>query len=79
HGHGCGSGGTVCDLISGHARFDIDMAAPLIAALPPLMHVRGLGEAPPLWLGIGLQFLAQEVAVRRPAQQAIINRLGDIL
>ena len=76
---GCGGSGTVCDLISGHARFDIDMAAPLIAALPPLMHVRGLGEAPPLWLGIGLQFLAQEVAVRRPAQQAIINRLGDIL
>ena len=74
-----GGGGPVCRLISGHARFDIDMAAPLIAALPPLMHLHGLGEAPPLWLGIGLQFLAQEVSARRPAQQAIINRLGDIL
>lgn len=74
-----GGGGPMCHLISGHARFDIDMAAPLIAALPPLMHLRGLGEEPPLWLGIGLQFLAQEVATRRPAQQAIINRLGDIL
>jgi AraC family transcriptional regulator, alkane utilization regulator len=41
--------------------------------------VRGLGEAPPLWLAIGLQFLAQEVSAARPAQQAIINRLGDIL
>ena len=76
--HG-GQGEPVCDLISGHARFDVEMAAPLIAALPPLMHVRGLGEAPPLWLAIGLQFLAQEVAAPRPAQQAIINRLGDIL
>jgi AraC-like DNA-binding protein len=75
-----GQGGqTTCHLISGHARFDVDMAAPLVAALPPLMHVRGLGEAPPLWLAIGLQFLAQEVASSRPAQQAIINRLGDIL
>jgi AraC-like DNA-binding protein len=74
-----GGGGTMCQLISGHARFDIDMAAPLIAALPPLMHLRGLGEAPPVWLGIGLQFLAQEISARRPAQQAIINRLGDIL
>jgi len=46
---------------------------------PLLMHIRGLGEAPPLWLGIGLQFLAQELASRRPGQQAIINRLGDIL
>ncbi len=76
--HG-GPGEPKCDLISGHARFDVDMAAPLIAALPALMHVRGLGEAPPLWLAIGLQFLAQEVAAPRPAQQAIINRLGDIL
>ncbi|HYR26490.1 MAG TPA: AraC family transcriptional regulator [Aquabacterium sp.] len=74
-----GGGGVACTLISGHARFDVDMAAPLIAALPPDMHVRGLGEAPPLWLAIGLQFLAQEVAAPRPAQQAIINRLGDIL
>lgn len=74
-----GGGGPVCHLISGHARFDIDMAAPIVGALPPLMHLRGLGEAPPLWLGIGLQFLAQEVSSRRPAQQAIINRLGDIL
>jgi AraC-like DNA-binding protein len=74
-----GGGGQACHLISGHARFDKVMAAPLVAALPPLMHVRGLGEAPPLWLAIGLQFLAQEVAAPRPAQQAIINRLGDIL
>lgn len=74
-----GAGELSCTLISGHARFDVDMAAPLIAALPSLMHVRGLGEAPPPWLAIGLQFLAQEVAMPRPAQQAIINRLGDIL
>jgi AraC-like DNA-binding protein len=57
----------------------VHMAAPLVQALPPLMHIRGLGEAPPLWLGIGLQFLAQEMASPRPGQQAIINRLGDIL
>jgi AraC family transcriptional regulator, alkane utilization regulator len=76
--HGGGEGHT-CHLISGHARFDVVMAAPLISALPALMHVRGLGEAPPLWLAIGLQFLAQEVSAARPAQQAIINRLGDIL
>jgi AraC-like DNA-binding protein len=76
--HGGGSDPS-CTMISGHARFDVDMAAPLVAALPTLMHIRGLGEAPPLWLAIGLQFLAQEVMTRRPAQQAILNRLGDIL
>jgi transcriptional regulator GlxA family with amidase domain len=55
------------------------MAAPLVQALPPLMHIRGMGEAPPLWLAIGLQFLQQEMSTARPGQQAIINRLGDIL
>ncbi|MEK8086096.1 AraC family transcriptional regulator [Aquabacterium sp. A3] len=68
-----------CHLISTHARFDVTMAAPLIKALPPVLHVRGLGEAPPPWLAVGLQFLALEVAHQRPAQQAILNRMGDIL
>lgn len=74
-----GGGGAVTHMISGHARFDVHMAAPLVSALPSLMHIRGLGEAPPPWLAIGLQFLAQEVMSPRPGQQAIINRLGDIL
>ncbi len=74
-----GRGGTKASMVSGHARFDVHMAAPLVQALPPLMHIRGLGEAPPPWLGIGLQFLAQEITAPRPGQQAIVNRLGDIL
>jgi AraC-like DNA-binding protein len=74
-----GSGSAQTQLISGHARFDVHMAAPLVSALPGLMHIHGLGEAPPPWLAIGLQFLAQELMSPRPGQQAIINRLGDIL
>ncbi|MDE1998439.1 MAG: AraC family transcriptional regulator [Burkholderiales bacterium] len=72
-------GGASCQLISGHARFDIDMAAPLISALPPVMVVRSGGSAPPLWLALGIQFLEQEIAAVRPAQQAILNRVGDVL
>lgn len=68
-----------CHVISTHARFDVHMAAPLVRALPPVLHVRGLGEAPPPWLAVGLQFIALEVSHRRPAQQAILNRVGDIL
>ena len=74
-----GAGGARSSMISGHARFDVHMAAPLVQALPPLMHIQGRGEAPPPWLAIGLQFLAQEIVASRPGQQAIINRLGDIL
>jgi AraC-like DNA-binding protein len=77
--HAVGGGGTKASMVTGHARFDVHMAAPLVQALPPLMHIRGHGVAPPPWLAIGLQFLAQELSAPRPGQQAIINRLGDIL
>jgi AraC-like DNA-binding protein len=74
-----GGGGPATTLVSGHTRFDAAMAAPLLAALPPLMHVRSDGDVPAPWLAIGLQFLAQEVSASRPAQQAIINRISDIM
>lgn len=66
-------------LISGHFCFDAIMAAPLMAAMPPLMHIRSFSTEPPLWLAIGLQFLSNEVSTQRPAQQAVINRLTDIM
>lgn len=68
-----------CQLISTYARLDVDMAAPLIRALPPVLLQRGHGDAPPPWLAVGLQFIALELANPRPAQQAILNRVGDIL
>ena len=36
-----------CQIISTHARFDVNLAAPLIRALPPLLHARGQGASPP--------------------------------
>lgn len=74
-----GGDGSRTTLVSGHARFDVMLASPLVAALPPLIHLRADGDQPPPWLAIGLQFLAQEVSSERPAQQTVINRLGDIL
>jgi len=74
-----GDQATACQLISTHARFDVNLAAPLIRALPPLLHVRGHGASPPPWLDVGMQFLAIQVAMPSPGQQAILNRIGDIL
>ncbi|MEY4765303.1 MAG: hypothetical protein RI907_1976 [Pseudomonadota bacterium] len=68
-----------CQIISTHARFDVNLAAPLIRALPPLLHVRGHGASPPAWLSVGTHFLALQVAMQTPGQQAILNRIGDIL
>ena len=74
-----GGNGPGTELLSGHYRFDIDLARPLITALPEVMHQRSVAGAPPLWLRIGLQFLAQETATTLPGQQVIINRVADIL
>lgn len=74
-----GGNGPGCALLSGHFRFDIDLARPLITALPPLIHLRSIAGTPAPWLRIGLQFVAQETAQERPGQQVIINRIADIL
>lgn len=74
-----GGMGTLTRLLSGRFSFDVDLARPLVTALPPVMHLRGMGAGPPTWLRIGLQFIADERAQSRPAQQAVINRLADIL
>lgn len=72
-------GGLDAMLLSGRCGFDVDLARPLVSALPPIIVLRGLGERPPEWMRIGLEFLALEGASERPGRQAIINRLVDIL
>lgn len=73
-----GGDGAPAQLLSGHFRFDVNLARPLIAALPPVIHLRSAG-APPTWLRIGLQFIAEEAAKPLPGQQVIFNRVADIL
>ncbi len=69
----------VTHILSGYFRFDVEMAKPLVRALPTVMHLQGEnGQAPP-WLEIGLQFVANELAAERPAQQALVNRMADIM
>lgn len=74
-----GVSGSRTELVCGYFQFDAELAQPLVAALPPLMHMKGTDAKTPTWLRIGLMFLANEVAHERPAQQAIINRMADIL
>jgi AraC family transcriptional regulator, alkane utilization regulator len=73
-----GGSGAEARVLSGHFRFDVDLARPLVTALPPLLHLRSAGT-PPAWLRIGLQFIAEETAAVRPGQQTILNRVADIL
>ena len=74
-----GGNGRQTRLISGHVKFNMELARPLIDALPPVLHLQSISDRPPTWLSIGLMFLAEEHAQSRPAQQAILNRLADIM
>lgn len=74
-----GGSGAATELLSGRFSFDVDLARPLVTALPALIHLRGLGTHPPPWLRIGLEFIADERATLKPARQAVINRIADIL
>lgn len=73
-----GGEGAPTSMLSARFRFDADLAKPLLAALPPLMLIQGVGDKPPEWLRIGLEFLANE-GLGRPGRQAIVNRLAGIL
>ena len=73
-----GQQGASAAILSGHFRFDVNLARPLIAALPAVMHLRSAGS-PSSWLRLGLQFIAEETARVQPGQQVIINRIADIL
>ncbi|MGH8505001.1 MAG: cupin domain-containing protein [Stenotrophobium sp.] len=74
-----GGSGPGTTLISGHFRFDVNLARPLIGALPNILHLRSVAGTPAPWLRIGLQFIAEENAKPLPGQQVIINRVADIL
>lgn len=74
-----GGSGPLTTLLSGHFRFDINLARPLITALPAILHLRSIAGTPAPWLRIGLQFIAEETANPSPGQQVILNRVADIL
>ncbi|TAM12495.1 MAG: AraC family transcriptional regulator [Nevskiaceae bacterium] len=74
-----GGNGASSVLLSGHCRFDVDMARPLVTALPPLMWMHGIGGSAPPWLAHGVRFILEETARRMPGQQAIFNHVLDII
>jgi AraC-like DNA-binding protein len=54
-------------------------ANPLLASLPPVLHITGAqGQAVP-WLGAALDWIESEVDARSPGSEAITTRLSEIL
>jgi len=74
-----GGGGAVTTVVGG--RFEIENADnnPLLASLPPIIHIEGDGGSPVQWLETTLQFVAAEMAAGQPGTSTIVSRLADIL
>jgi AraC-like DNA-binding protein len=74
-----GGGGSSVTLLCGYFRFDRDSRHPLIAALPPLIHIReGAGDASASVRNL-VALMTQETRAAQPGAEAIINRLCEML
>jgi AraC-like DNA-binding protein len=73
-----GGEGAITNMLSARFSFDVELARPLLSALPGVLLMRSVNAQPPEWLRIGLEFLAQE-GYGRAGRQAIVNHIGDIL
>lgn len=72
-------GGAETQLVCGSFRFERPEAHPLLALLPPVIHLRpAQGEAAE-WLAATLRLLAWETRAGRPGSEAIVSRLTDVI
>jgi AraC-like DNA-binding protein len=74
-----GGGGAPTTFLNGAFFFGDEQDNPLLAILPPVIHVRGeQGRAVP-WLEDTVRFLIHELASPRPGAQSVVNHLAHIL
>ncbi len=73
-----GGGGSSTVLLCGGFQFE-DCSNPLLASLPPLIHLRGQRRGTDGWLNLLLAFLTEEAELRRPGADAMMVRMADLL
>lgn len=73
-----GGNGPNTGLVCGEFKFD-DAIHPLLADLPPILHVSGSDSRNQAWFDSALGFIAQEALTGRAGSLAIINRLSEII
>lgn len=74
-----GGSGLPATVLCGYFQFDRDHPHPLVAALPPLIHIRGTDGYNFAWLQTALNFMIHETKAARPGAEAVINRLAEVL
>ena len=74
-----GGGGGATRLICGAFRFGASARHPLLAALPPVILVRGSAGRPAARLEPILDFLGDEARRDQPGAEMVISRLNDVI
>jgi len=74
-----GGEGVETSLVCGAFRFERPDAHPLLALLPPLIHIRPAERGAAEWLEATLRFLAWETREAGPGTETIISRLTDVI
>ena len=78
--HGAGSEPATV-LIAGVFGFEDNRANPILAELPPVLHLKHevIGAGSPSWFGSTIRLLQEEVASGRPGSATVAARLADII
>jgi AraC-like DNA-binding protein len=66
-------------MVCGSFRFSHGEGHPLLAVLPPLLHVKGQDGQALEWLDLTLRFLASEARHPRPGSETVITRLTEVI
>lgn len=74
-----GGGGAVTSFACGCLAFDRGEMHPLLAQLPPLIHIRGGGNGVREWLETTSQLISNEIRAERLGASALFDRLGGVL
>lgn len=74
-----GGGGAVTAIACGHIGFDRGEMHPLLAQLPPLIHIKGGGNGEREWLETTSRLISNEIRADRIGTAALFDRLGGVL
>lgn len=74
-----GNAGMVTRVICGGVRFENVRTNPLLANLPPLIHVKAAQSGDANALRLTVQQIIEELESARPGHEAVLTRLADIL
>lgn len=74
-----GGGGARASLVCGHFAFDEAVQHPLVASLPPLLHLDARAHAGFAWMPGLLEAAEREARSDGPAARAVARRLSEIL